>query len=209
MFWQIGYSIFYAFVLCTTDSSIAFTYILPVTSLLIIYKNRSFIVKCGIANTAIIVLGAVYKYASGYNSAANIKDYQLQLSCIILCYICYVMSIKHLNESDGAMTDSIKADLERVVNTVEKVKTASNTVMDGITVVNELASENKHGSDVVVLGMNELTQNSSQLMDRTASSLDMTTDINSQVQNVGNLIEQMVTLTSRVAGTCSSQQFRP
>ena len=124
----IGYSIFYAFVLCTTDSSIAFTYILPVTSLLIIYKNRSFIVKCGIANTAIIVLGAVYKYASGYNSAANIKDYQLQLSCILLCYICYVMSIKHLNESDGAMTDSIKADLERVVNTVEKVKTASNTV---------------------------------------------------------------------------------
>lgn len=196
----IGYSIFYAFVLCTTDSSIAFTYILPVTSLLIIYKNRSFIVKCGIANTAIIVLGAVYKYASGYNSAANIKDYQLQLSCIILCYICYVMSIKHLNESDGAMTDSIKADLERVVNTVEKVKTASNTVMDGITVVNELASENKHGSDVVVLGMNELTQNSSQLMDRTASSLDMTTDINSQVQNVGNLIEQMVTLTSESQG---------
>ena len=196
----IGYSIFYAFVLCTTDSSIAFTYILPVTSLLIIYKNRSFIVKCGIANTAIIVLGAVYKYASGYNSAANIKDYQLQLSCILLCYICYVMSIKHLNESDGAMTDSIKADLERVVNTVEKVKTASNTVMDGITVVNELASENKHGSDVVVLGMNELTQNSSQLMDRTASSLDMTTDINSQVQNVGNLIEQMVTLTSESQG---------
>lgn len=192
----IGYSIFYTFVLCTTDSSIAFTYILPVTSLLIIYKNRNFIIKCGIANTLIIVIGAVYKYMAGYTSAANMKDYQLQLSCIILCYICYVMSIKHLNESDGAMTDSIKADLERVVNTVEKVKTASNTIMDGITVVNELASENKHGSDVVVLGMNELTQNSSRLMDRTASSLEMTTDINSQVQNVAELIEQMVTLTS-------------
>ncbi len=192
----IGYSIFYTFVLCTTESSIAFTYILPVTSLLIIYKNRNFIIKCGIANTVIIIVGAVYKYMAGYTSAANMKDYQLQLSCIILCYICYVMSIKHLNESDGAMTDSIKADLERVVNTVEKVKTASNIIMDGITVVNELASENKHGSDVVVLGMNELTQNSHRLKDRTASSLEMTTDINSQVQNVAELIEQMVTLTS-------------
>lgn len=196
----IGYSIFYTFVLCTTESSIAFTYILPVTSLLIIYKNRGFIVKCGIANTAIIILGAVYKYMNGYTSASNLKDYQLQLSCIILCYICYVMSIKHLNESDGAMTDSIKSDLERVVNTVEKVKTASNIIMDGITVVNELASENKHGSDVVVLGMNELTHNSSSLTDRTASSLEMTTDINSQVQNVGELIEQMVTLTTESQG---------
>ncbi len=192
----IGYGIFYTFVLCTTESVIAFTYILPVTSLLIIYKDKGFIVKCGIANTIIIILGAVYKYMAGYTSDAYVKDYQLQLSCIILCYICYVMSIKHLNESDGAMTDSIKSDLERVVNTVEKVKTASNTIMDGITVVNELASENKHGSDVVVLGMNELTQNSNSLMDRTASSLEMTTDINSQVTNVAELIEQMVTLTS-------------
>ena len=43
--------------------------------------------------------------------------------------------------------------------------------------------------------MNELTDNSSRLMNSTASSLDMTTDINSQVQNVGGLIEQMVSLT--------------
>ena len=151
----IGYDIFYTFVLCTTESSIAFTYILPVTSLLVIYKNKNFMIKCGIANTIIIVAAAVFRYMSGFNSAANMKDYQLQLSCIILCYICYVMSIKHLNESDGAMTDSIKADLDRVVTTVEKVKTASNTIMDGITVVSELASENKHGAEVVVLGMNE------------------------------------------------------
>ena len=176
----IGYGIFYTFVLCTTESSIAFTYILPVTSLLVIYKNKNFMIKCGIANTIIIVAAAVFRYMSGFNSAANMKDYQLQLSCIILCYICYVMSIKHLNESDGAMTDSIKADLDRVVTTVEKVKTASNTIMDGITVVSELASENKHGAEVVVLGMNELTDNSSRLMNSTASSLDMTTDINSE-----------------------------
>ena len=72
-----------------------------------------------------------------------------------------MLSIRHLNESDGALTDSIKADLQRVISTVEKVKTASNTIMNGITVVRELASENKHGSDVVLLGMNELTDNSS------------------------------------------------
>ena len=42
----------------------------------------------------------------------------LQVSCILLCYICYIMSIRHLNESDGALTDSIKADLQRVITTV-------------------------------------------------------------------------------------------
>ena len=193
----IGYGIFYTFVICTTASPIAFTYILPVTSLLVLYKNRKFMINCGIANALIIVGAAVYRYMLGFNSASDMKNYQLQLSCIILCYICYVMSIRHLNESDGAMTDSIKADLHRVVTTVEQVKTSSNTILDGITVVRELASENKHGSDMVMLGMNELTDNNHMLQDRTTSSTQMTSDIRAQVENVVALISEMVSLVGK------------
>ena len=193
----IGYGIFYTFVICTTASPIAFTYILPVTSLLVLYKNRKFMINCGIVNSLIIVGAAVYRYMLGFNSASDMKNYQLQLSCIILCYICYVMSIRHLNESDGAMTDSIKADLHRVVTTVEQVKTSSNTILDGITVVRELASENKHGSDMVMLGMNELTDNNHMLQDRTTSSTQMTSDIRAQVENVVALISEMVSLVGK------------
>ena len=193
----IGYGIFYTFVICTTDSPIAFTYILPVTSLLVLYKNRRFMINCGIANVIVIVGAAVYRYMIGFNSAADMKNYQLQLSCIILCYICYVMSIRHLNESDGAMTDSIKDDLHRVVTTVEQVKTSSNTILDGITVVRELASENKHGSDIVMLGMGELSGNNVRLQDRTTSSTQMTSDIRAQVENVVDLIGEMVTLVKK------------
>ena len=193
----IGYGIFYTFVICTTASPIAFTYILPVTSLLVLYKNRKFMINCGIVNSLIIVGTAVYRYMLGFNSASDMKNYQLQLSCIILCYICYVMSIRHLNESDGAMTDSIKADLHRVVTTVEQVKTSSNTILDGITVVRELASENKHGSDMVMLGMNELTDNNHMLQDRTTSSTQMTSDIRAQVENVVALISEMVSLVGK------------
>ena len=68
--------------------------------------------------------------------------------------------------------------------------------MDGITVVRELASENKHGSDVVVEGMNKLTGNNKQLQSHTASSQEMTTDISSQVENVAAMINDMVSLTT-------------
>ena len=193
----IGYGFFNTFVICTTASPIAITYILPVTSLLVLYKNRKFMINCGIANALIIVGAAVYRYKLGFNSASDMKHYQLQLSCIVLCYICYVMSIRHLNESDGAMTDSIKADLHRVVTTVEQVKSSSNIILDGITVVRELASENKHGSDIVLLGMNELSDNNNMLQDRTTSSTQMTSDIRAQVENVVALIGEMVTLDEK------------
>ena len=192
-----GYGIFYTFVLCTTASPIAFTYILPVTSLFVIYKDRKFMIYYGITNGVSIAISVVYHLlVLQANSADDIKNYQLQFSCIILCYICYVLSIKHLTESDGALTASIKADLKRGTQTVAQVKTASNTIMEGITVVRELAAENKHGSDEVVEDMNLLIDNSLQLQSHTSSSMDMTTDINSEVQNVVSLINNMVTLTT-------------
>lgn len=185
----IGYGIFYTYVISTTSSPIAFTYILPVTSLLVIYKDQLFMRYCGIVNAIIIIGSSVYRYmVLGMNSATNMKDYQLELSCIILCYICYGMSIRHLNESDGAMTDSIKNDLHRVITTVEKVKTASNSIMDGVIVVRELAGENKHGADIVASRMDTLNDNKTNLQDTTSSSVDMTSDISSQVQQIAVMI---------------------
>lgn len=193
----VGYGIFYTFLICTTDSPIAFTYILPVVSLLVLYKDRKFMVGCAIANIASVIVSVIYHLVVlGQNTATDQKNYQLQIACLLLCYIGYIMSIRHLIESDGALTNSIKADLKRVVTTVEQVKTASNTIMDGITVVRELATENKHGSDIVVDGMNKLTDNNDQLQSRTASSQEMTGDINSQVQNVASMINDMVSLTA-------------
>ena len=193
----VGYGIFYTFLICTTDSPIAFTYILPVVSLLVLYKDRKFMVGCAIANIASVIVSVFYHLVVlGQNTATDQKNYQLQVACLLLCYIGYIMSIRHLIESDGALTDSIKADLKRVVTTVEQVKTASNTIMDGITVVRELATENKHGSDIVVDGMNKLTDHNGQLQSRTASSQEMTGDINSQVQNVASMINDMVSLTA-------------
>lgn len=193
----VGYGIFYTFLICTTDSPIAFTYILPVVSLLVLYKDRKFMVGCAIANIASVIISVIYHLVVlGQNTAMDQKNYQLQIACLLLCYIGYIMSIRHLIESDGALTNSIKADLKRVVTTVEQVKTASNTIMDGITVVRELATENKHGSDIVVDGMNKLTDHNGQLQSRTASSQEMTGDINSQVQNVASMINDMVSLTA-------------
>ena len=193
----VGYGIFYVFLLCTTTSPIAFTYILPIISLIVIFKDEKFMIYCAVANMLSLIASiAFHIFVLGQNTALDQKNYQLQVACLLLCYIGYIMSVRHLNESDNALTNSIKSDLDRVVTTVEQVKTASNTIMDGITVVRELASENKHGSDLVVDGMNELTGNNGQLQNHTTSSQEMTTDISAQVENVAAMINDMVSLTN-------------
>ena len=80
------------------------------------------------------------------------------------------------------------------MTTVGQVKGASNSIVDGVTVVRGLADENRQGADSVVSSMEELTRNNDVLHNKTMSSMDRSTDISTQVQNVAGLIDEMVTL---------------
>lgn len=190
----VGYGAFYTYVILTTDSAIAFGYILPLTSMLILFKDRKYMIRCGIANELIVIVHLILHNVYGINPNIAQNDYYLQISTILLCYICYVVSIDHLNESDGALVNSIRDNLDRVVTTVGQVKGASSSIVDGVTIVRELADENKQGADSVVKSMEELTQNNDILYTKTMSSMDKTSDINTQVQNVATLIAEMVNL---------------
>lgn len=190
----VGYGIFYTFVLFTTTSTLAFVYIFPLTSMLILFKNRNYILRCGIANI-IIMIGVIIKnYMAGFNTPEDITAYEIQFACIVLCYVGYILAIQHLNSSDGALMGSVQGNLERVITTIEQVKNASNSIVDGITVVRELTDENKDGSRTIVQSMAELTKNNDILDKKTASSMEMTETINTQVDNVANLISHMVDL---------------
>lgn len=190
----VGYGVFYLYMIATSKSHLTFAYIFPITSMIILYKDRKYMLRCAIANTFAIGSTVIYHYMQGMNAYTDIKDYMLQVSCIILCYACFILSIDHMNQSDGAFIESIQSNLNRVVDTVNKVKIASNAVVDGVTVVRELADENKEGAGNVVSSMTELSDNNAVLYHKTMSSMDMTTDINTQVQNVANLVEQMLQL---------------
>ncbi len=189
-----GYGVFYVFILLTTTSPLTFTYILPLTSMLILFKNRNYILRCAVANIVVLGIAVVKSVMSGANSASDISHYEIQIMVTILCYVGYVLSINHLNQSDGAMLSSVKGNLDKVVTTIEQVKTASTAVVDGVTVVRELAEENKEGASDVVQSMEELAGNNDTLNQKIDSSMSMTENIHSQVTNVANLMENIVTL---------------
>jgi len=113
-----------------------------------------------------------------------------------MSYMAYILAIDHLQKSDGAMFDSVKDNLDKVVHTIEQVKEASTEVVDGIAVVKGLSDENIEGADNVVNSMEKLTGNNDVLQEKTNSSLDMTNKIGQQVGNVAELISEVVTLSN-------------
>lgn len=190
-----GYLLFFAFIAWTALDEVSYIFVLPLISALVLYKDRKYIKTMMIATLFILISSNMYKgLAKDMMEFVSSMDCAMQFVLVICCYACTLMSVKHLEESDGSLTASITSNLERVVQTVEKVKTASNAVVDGVTVVRELADENKEGANNVVHDMQELSDNNEVLNDRTMSSMEMTTVIDNQVKNVEELMEQVVGL---------------
>ncbi|MBQ9700298.1 MAG: methyl-accepting chemotaxis protein, partial [Lachnospiraceae bacterium] len=191
----IGYLTFYAVIAWTAMDEINYVFILPLIAVMVLYKDAKLVKIMMWATLFVLISSNLYKgWCKDMMEFVSSMDCALQFAIVICCYTCTTMSIKHLHESDGALTASIEANLARVVETVEKVKSASNSIVDGVTVVRELAEENKMGASNVVKDMNELSHNNDILNDKTMSSMEMTTVIDTQVKNVADLMEQVVEL---------------
>lgn len=190
----VGYFVFYAFVVFTGFDHITFVYVFPLACMLILYKDRMLMLRCGVANLIVAAAGLIKDLVTGGLAAEDIVAYEIEFACLVLSYAGYVLAINHMSQSDGAMLAAVNTNLERVVHSIEKVKTASNSVVDGVNVVRELAEENQAGAEDVVKSMELLISNNEVLNDRTRSSVQATDKINEQVENVASLIQEMVTL---------------
>lgn len=193
----VGYGLFYLYIMLTSPGTLAFTYILPLTSMLIIYKNRNFMIRCGAASILVVAFTIVRNYRNGMNTPNDVSNFEIQIGIIIFCFIGYIVAINHMSKSDGSLLGSVENNLSKVVGTVEKVKTASDSVVDGVNVVRELADENKEAARNVVESMEELVVNSNALGEKIYSSMEMSQDIDNQVANVNDLVAHIVELSAK------------
>ena len=198
--WVLGicYLLFYAVIAWTALDKISYIFILPLLSILILYKDPKFIKMIMWFTLFVLISSNIYKgVAQGMMDFVASEECALQFAIVLCCFACTNMAIRHLVESDGALTGSIESELAQVVQTVEQVKDASNSIVDGVTVVRELADENKQGANNVVKDMGTLAKNNGILNDKTVSSIEMTKVIDTQVKDVSDLMEEFSKLIEK------------
>lgn len=197
-FMSIGYLLFFAVIAWSSMDTVNYVFILPLVSAMVLYKDAKLVKRMMWATVFVMTTSNLYKgRVKGMMEFVSSMDCAIQFAIVFTCFVCAIMAIRHLIESDSALTGSIEENLRRVVRTVEKVKGASNQVVDGVTVVRELADENKVGANNVVKDMVQLSDNNEVLSERTLSSIEMTTAIDNQVKNVAELMEQVVDLINK------------
>jgi hypothetical protein len=82
----VGYFLMYIFVMMTGSTTMVFSYILPMLSILVLYHQPMLILYSGIGAVLINVISIFLKYKNGLLNVSNSKDVEIQLALIFLCF---------------------------------------------------------------------------------------------------------------------------
>ena len=82
----VGYFMMYFFVMLTGSTSMVFSFILPLLSLLVLYHHPALILYTGAASLLVNLFFIIQNYRLGLLDVSNSKDAEIQLALIILCF---------------------------------------------------------------------------------------------------------------------------
>lgn len=82
----VGYFMMYLFVMLTGSTSMVFSFILPLLSLLVLYHHPKLILFTGVASVLVNLFFIFQNYTMGLLDMSNSKDAEIQIALIVLCF---------------------------------------------------------------------------------------------------------------------------
>lgn len=103
-----GYMISYAFTLFTAKTGLPFVYAFPLLSACILYHDPNLITHLGAVTIIINSIDIIQQYMSGELTAATSRNGEIQMACLILCFVgCYI-SAKLYDEMSRKSEENMK-----------------------------------------------------------------------------------------------------
>ena len=127
-----GYFIMYAFVLLTGSTTMVFTYILPMLSLIVLYHHASLVLVMGVLSLIANLIFIARMFLNHQITLSNSKDIEIQLALLILCFgFLYIASRMYDDtvRKNAAYLDELDTNqkqLERV--TLQTITTIANII---------------------------------------------------------------------------------
>ncbi len=194
---SVGYSLFYILILSSLKNPLIFMYIIPIMIIMALYRNYKILFLFTAANFIGVISFMYNTNKRGLADASMSDSFKIMFAGSIMINLAVYLLIHYLSRLNDHNVAAVTDNLERVKETVSKVKEVSTTVVDGVNAVKEYADDNRAGASAVVDNMYTISEQTNELNERTSSSLEMTKAISNQVTQVSNLVENTVTLAQQ------------
>ena len=195
----IGYVFFYIMIFSTTSNAVAFAYIFPFMAAMSLYQNLQMMVVVGAGSMTGVILYTVNLVKAGMFDDVAMDNAKIHVAAIAITTLAIYLMIRYIKQLNQYNVAVVEKNLEKITDTVSKVRTVSSSVVDGVNAVKELSDENRAGAGAIVSDMDIIVDKSNTLRNSTNSSLTMTKTISGQVSHVSALVEETVVLAGQSA----------
>lgn len=192
----VTYSVFYLFVVFTTTSMVAFTYIIPLYLVLILYSD---VKLCAWVSGAGVVVNLVFLGWQGVTGGLVMEDmasYEIRVAVLLILAIFLCLATKTLEKINDSKLQELDREKDNVSELLDKVMRISGQMSDGIMdmaeqmrELGEAVSETRNAMQEVSTGTNE-----------TAESIQNQLGKTEEIQNhIGEMSDVMGAITQSMA----------
>ncbi len=188
----VGFLIFYAYVMFTSISDMAFCYVLVAYSILIVFVDLKFCIMLGSVAFAINIGVMIKKIVTTGLSPEQITNTEIMLACVILTCLFAVLAIQKVAQIGQANID--RADLEKEQS--EKLLQTTLSVATAITENIEVAVQETENLNMAIgttqHAMENLSNNTNETVQAIMEQQKNTNEIANYIGNVESATEQIV-----------------
>lgn len=192
----VTYCLFYLFVVFTTVNMIAFTYIIPIYLVLVLYSDVRLCAWVSGAGLAINVAFLAWQGVTGGIRAEDMATYEIRVALLVLVAVFLCLSTKTLEKINASRLRELDREKEHVSELLDKVMRISGQMSGGILDVagqmkqlGEAVSETRNAMQEVSTGTNETAESIQNQLGRTE-----------EIQNhIGEMADVMGAITQSMA----------
>lgn len=188
----IGFMVFYAYIMFTSSTDMAFCYVLVVYSILIVYVDFKFSILVGSTAFAINVALLIKQYITEGLSPEQITNAEIMLACIILTCLFAVLSTKKVNQISQANIDRADMEKEQSEILLQTTLGVAATITENIEVAVQETEHLNMSIDATQRSMTNLSNGTNDTMQAIVDQQRNTNEIADHINGVENVTDQIV-----------------
>lgn len=189
---MISFNIFYAYVLFTSDSFITFVYILPMLTVITMYRDVRYSLINGICACILNVINFIIRITDSKVTVSDTTNYEIQLACVAIVVVFMVITSKTINEIIQAKLQQLNQEKERQSVVMNHIMTIASTVGNQVDEISKEVQQISEQSSKEQTAVDQIAGGTAEVAANIQNQLLMSNNINELTEETSYLVSEIL-----------------
>ncbi len=196
-----GYFVLYTFAIFSTSRTMVFVYILPMLSIYLLYFDLRLMKMSCISMVMINMLRVIYLTVwMGLRDRSVTTDYTIQMACVMLFAIVYIVTTKISNEINLEKITRIEEEKEKQRGLAGDIIKAAGVLIENSRNAHEILERLAASSGNISGAVNEITSETRSITGNLQNQLKLSSDVGGSIEQCMKLASEMGSESGETSG---------